>query len=104
MAQPMRPFHSKVYLLIQKFLICQIVNLFSCWLQRPSEFVLLLVLTSSYPCVFLILAEVAYKLGCEDLNAVTTEDMTLEVRKYNFVEDRHFAERIRNGEYCFCPI
>lgn len=61
----MQLFHCKVCLI--NFFLCHIVN-----------FVALVDSTSN---TFLSWPEIAYNLGYDDLNAVTTEDMTMEVRK-----------------------
>lgn len=83
MAQPTQPFHFKVHILVNKFLVCHVVNLFSCCCHVVNLF------SCSLYNIFLSLAEVAHKLGYDDLTAVTTEDMALEVRKNNFFEGRH---------------
>lgn len=74
MGQPMQLFHSKVYVI--NFLMCRIVNFVA--------------LVDSVSNIFLSLPEIAYKLGYDDLNAVTAEDMTLEVRMNKFMVGRQF--------------
>jgi hypothetical protein len=53
---------------------------------------------------FRFFAEVASQLGCDDLDAVTTENMTLEVKKYSYNENMlQFVNKIMRLTVPFSP-
>jgi hypothetical protein len=87
MVQLMQLFHYKVY-----------PHNFFYSLHHVISYIFLLVVTA-----FRFFAEVACELGYDDLDSVTTEDMTLEVKKYSYNENmlRFVKQIIRLSMFFF---